>query len=123
MEKITDISNVAVVIINLIIVLCTMITTVAKTKATIKKTIDDTLDSKLNEKLKGLYDDNRNQYRYQICDFAGDLHNKVVKTRDEFQAIFAIIDRYKVLVERLNVKNHFVDNEIAYINEQYRLLV
>lgn len=122
MENITDISNVTVVIINLIIVLCTMITTVSKTKSMIKKTIDETLDDKLNEKLKGLYDDNRRQYRYKICDFAGDLHNGIKKTRDEFHAIFAIFDRYKTLVEKLNVKNHYVDNEMAYINEQYKLL-
>lgn len=118
MDKFTDLSNYAVVVLNFIVWLCGIFETTRKTK----KTVTDTLNNKLDEKLKGLYDDNRRQYRYQICDFAGDLHNGVVKTREEFQAIFGIIDRYEDLVDKLKQKNHFADNEIAYIEEKYRML-
>lgn len=120
MQSFNDISNVAVVLINLFIIIINAVTQFFKSKKTIKKVLDDSLEDKLNEKLRGLYDDNRRQYRFQIVDFAGDLHNGIPKTREEFQAIFEIFDRYESLVERLNIKNHYVDSEMNYINEQYK---
>ena len=69
-----------------------------------------------------MYHDNRRQYRYLIVDFAGDLHNGIKKTRDEFKAILDIFGRYEKLVEKLDVENHYVDSEISYIKEQYKLL-
>ena len=80
------------------------------------------LNKMLDKKLKGLYHDNRRQYRYMIVAFAGDLHNGIPKTREEFQAILDIFGRYEALVELLHVTNHYVDSEIAYIKEQYKLL-
>lgn len=73
------------------------------------------LNKMLDKKLKGLYHDNRSQYRYLIVDFAGDLHNGISKTREEFQSILDIFGRYEKLVEKLDVKNHYVDSEIEYI--------
>ena len=120
MQSFNDISNVAVVLINLFIIMVNAVTQFFKSKNTIKKVLNESLEDKLNEKLRGLYDDNRRQYRFQIVDFAGDLHNGIHKTREEFQAIFEIFDRYESLVERLNIKNHYVDSEMNYINEQYK---
>ena len=80
------------------------------------------LNKMLDKKLIGLYHDNRRQYRYLIVDFAGDLHNGVPKTREEFQTILDIFGRYEVLVEKLHVKNHYADSEIAYIKEKYKEL-
>ena len=80
------------------------------------------LNKMLDKKLKGLYHDNRRQYRYMIVDFAGDLHNGIPKTREEFQSILDIFGRYEILVEKLKVKNHYTDSEIAYIKEKYKEL-
>ena len=80
------------------------------------------INKMLDKKLKGLYHDNRRQYRYMIVDFAGDLHNGITKTREEFQSILDIFGRYETLVEKLNVKNHYTDSEIAYIKEKYKEL-
>ena len=80
------------------------------------------LNKMLDKKLKGLYHDNRRQYRYMIVDFAGDLHNGIPKTREEFQSILDIFGRYETLVEKLKVKNHYTDSEIAYIKEKYKEL-
>ena len=62
------------------------------------------LNRMLDKKLKGLYHDNRRQYRYLIVDFAGDLHNGIQKTREEFTTILDMFGRYEALVEKLKVK-------------------
>lgn len=80
------------------------------------------LNKMLDKKLKGLYHDNRRQYRYMIVDFAGDLHNGIPKIREEFQAIFDIFGRYEYLAEKLKVRNHYADSEMEYIKEKYKEL-
>lgn len=76
----------------------------------------------MDVKLKGLYDNQRLQYRYEICNFAGDLRNGIIKTREEFQAVFEMYDKYELLIEKLKQTNHYIDNEMEYIAEQYKLL-
>lgn len=76
----------------------------------------------LDKKMYGMYDNVRLQYRYEICSFAGDLRNGIKKTREEFQAIFEMFDKYEGFVKRLNQTNHYIDNEMAYIEEQYKKL-
>ena len=105
-----DISNVQTVI-SLLIGMSTLLTALGAF-----------LNKMLDKKLKGLYHDNRRQYRYMIVDFAGDLHNGIPKTREEFQSILDIFGRYEILVEKLKVKNHYVDSEISYIKEKYKEL-
>ena len=80
------------------------------------------INKMLDKKLKGLYHDNRRQYRYMIVDFAGDLHNGIKKTKDEFQSILDIFGRYESLVDKLKVSNHYVDSEMEYIKEKKREL-
>ncbi len=72
--------------------------------------------------LKEFMDNQRTQMRYMICNFAGDLRNGIHKTRQEFEAIFEIYDKYEKIVKKLKIKNGFVDSEMAYIKEQYKLL-
>ena len=105
-----DISNVQTVV-SLLIGMSTLLTALGAF-----------LNKMLDKKLKGLYHDNRRQYRYMIVDFAGDLHNGIPKTREEFQSILDIFGRYEILVEKLKVKNHYTDSEIAYIKEKYKEL-
>lgn len=76
----------------------------------------------LDTKLKGLYDNERLQYRYEICSFAGDLRNGIKKTREEFEAIFEMYDKYEALIDKLKQKNSYIDSEMAYIKEQYKKL-
>ena len=54
--------------------------------------------------------------------FAGDLRNGIHKTREEFQAIFEMYDIYERLIEKLKQRNHYIDSEMAYIEQQYKLL-
>ena len=74
----------------------------------------------LDKKMNGLYDNLRLQYRYEICSFAGDMRNGIKKTREEFQAIYEMYDKYEHFVKKLNLTNHYIDNEMQYIDEQYK---
>jgi predicted ATP-binding protein involved in virulence len=99
---------------NIIILVASLISSIS----VILKAVDKILDKKMN----GLYDNLRLQYRYEICSFSGDLRNGITKTREEFQAIFEMYDRYEQIVKDLNLRNHFIDNEMAYVTEQYKKL-
>ena len=103
-----DISNIQVIVALLI------------SLATLGGIIIKVLNKMLDSKLKGLYDNDRIQYRLEICNFAGDLRNGIVKTRDEFQAIYDIYGRYEEIVDRFKLKNHYIEGEIAYIKERYK---
>lgn len=84
--------------------------------------ITGALSGILDFKLREFRDNQRLQYRYEICSFAGDLRNGIHKTREEFQAVFEMYDRYERIVKKLKVTNHYIDNEMAFITEQYKLL-
>ena len=73
----------------------------------------------LDSKLKSFRDNQRLQYRYEICSFAGDLRNGIHKTRQEFEAIFEMYDRYEEIVIKLKQKNSYIDSEMAYIKKKY----
>lgn len=73
----------------------------------------------LDIKLNGLYDNQRLSYRYQISSFSGDLRNGITKTREEFQAIFEMYDKYEMLVKKLKLTNHYIDNEVKFIESKY----
>lgn len=103
-----DLSNIQV-IISLILSMSTLLGIFA-----------GVINRMLDKKLKGLYHDNRRQYRYMIVDFAGDLHNGIPKIREEFQAIFDIFGRYEYLAEKLKVRNHYADSEMEYIKQKYK---
>ena len=105
-----DISNIQV-IIALILSLSTL-------GGIIIKAFNKILDSKL----KGLYDNDRVQYRLEICNFASSLRRGVIKTRDEFQAIYDIYEKYEEIVSRFKLKNHYIEIEIEYIKEQHKNL-
>lgn len=80
------------------------------------------INKMLDKKLTSLYDNLRLQYRYEICSFAGDIRNKIKKTREEYQAIFEMYDKYEYFVKKLNLTNHYIDNEMKFIEENYKKL-
>lgn len=101
-------------VINWIILIGSLITAITIILTAINKLLD--------KKLSGLYDSQRLQYRYEICSFAGDLRNGIVKTREEYQAVFEMYDKYEMLIDKLKLKNHYIDNEVRYIEERYKEL-
>ena len=105
-----DLSNVQVIITLLI------------SMSTLMGILAGVFNKILNNKLKPFHDNQRLQYRYAICNFAGDLRNGIKKTREEYQAIYEMHDKYEDLIKQLGLKNHYIDNEMIYIDEQYKVL-
>lgn len=80
-----------------------------------------------NKKLDPIKNENlRNQmetWRYTVVSFASDLHNGIIKTKFEYEAIFVFIDNYEDAIERLKVKNTVFEEEVIYIKEKYHELI
>lgn len=75
----------------------------------------DALDRKIDKNKK-------DDLRYTILSFAGDLRNGVAKTRQEYETIFAFYDDYETLIEHLKEKNGYLETEMEYIVLQYNSL-
>ena len=75
----------------------------------------DALDRKIDKNKK-------DDLRYTILSFAGDLRNGVAKTRQEYETIFAFYDDYETLIEHLKEKNGYLETEMECIILQYNSL-
>lgn len=77
----------------------------------LEKKIDD---NELNSLTKDM-----EQWRFEICRFAGDLRRGVPHTRFEYESIFVFIANYEAAVERLHLHNGIFESEDAFIRECY----
>lgn len=73
-------------------------------------------------KLRPLTNRDRMQLRFEIVAFASELHKGVPHTRDEYLAIFELIDEYRYICESLQIKNHVFEEECAYIDKCFQNL-
>ena len=75
------------------------------------------------EEISNKIDNNEKDHlRFEILSFAGDLRNGVVKTRQEFETIFAFYDKYEEIITALKVHNGYVDSEFDFIKEKFKEL-
>lgn len=89
----------------------------------IKKFIFRPMETQL-QNLNDKIDTNRkDELRYTILSFAGDLRNGIPKTRQEYETIFAFYDKYEKLIEVLNEKNGYLEVEMDYVKNQYKNLL
>lgn len=61
----------------------------------------------------------KDRIRWEILDFANSCRNNRKHTRDEFQHIAALNDKYKDLLEKTNDKNGVFEIEYNYIQKLY----
>jgi len=73
-------------------------------------------------KLKPLTNRDRKQLRFQIVSFASELHRGIAHTRDEYLAVFELIDEYKDICKTLNIQNHVFEEECKYIDKCFQNL-
>ena len=79
----------------------------------------DTIKSDLT-KLQEVSDENeKDRIRWEVLDFANSCRNGRRHTKDEFQHIIALNDKYKVLLEKTHDKNGVFDEEYCYIKRLY----
>jgi len=89
----------------------------------IKKFIFKPMEKEL-QKLGDKIDMNRkDELRYTVLSFAGDLRNGIPKTRQEYETIFAFYDKYEQLIESLQEKNGYLEVEMDYVKTQYKNLL
>lgn len=114
-----DVSNLSV-IVSLMVGIVALAKTVIGQLKKFKKEIIEEVTAVQKENMDEIYNNQRMQLRYEISNFAGDLRNGIKKTREEFKAIFEMYETYEKLVRRLNQKNHYIENDYAYIQKQYQ---
>ena len=103
---------------NIIIEVSKYISALIIVLGAMKKVIDKTFD----EKLRPLTNRDRMQIRYEIVSFASDLHKSIPHTRDEYLAIFEMIDEYKAICKQLDIQNHVFEAECQYIDKRFQEL-
>lgn len=82
------------------------------------KVVDKTFD----KKLRPLTNRDRMQLRFEIVSFASELHKGIPHTRDEYLAIFELIDEYKEICKQLQIENHVFEEECQYIDKCFQSL-
>lgn len=89
----------------------------------IKKFIFKPVQKQLNDLGDKIDGNRKDELRYTILSFAGDLRNGIPKTRQEYETIFAFYDKYEQLIEQLNEKNGYLEVEMEYVKAQYKNLL
>lgn len=79
----------------------------------LKKSIED-VQSAIDENEK-------DRIRWEVLDFANSCRNGVKHTRDQFQHIIALNDKYKALLSKTGDSNGVFDEDYAYIRDLYRV--
>ena len=74
----------------------------------------------LDEQREMIQTNEKDRIRWEILDFANSCRNNVKHTKDEFQHIIALNDKYKELLQKTNDKNGVFDSEYAYIYALYQ---
>ena len=104
--------------LNIIIEVSKYITALGVALGAVSKIIDKTFD----KKLKPLTNRDRMQLRFEIVSFASELHKGVAHTRDEYLAVFELMDEYKEICKQLGIENHVFEAECKYIDKKFQEL-
>jgi len=63
--------------------------------------------------------DEKDRIRYEVLEFANTCRNGRRHTRDEYQHIISLKDKYEKLLEKTNDKNGVFEEEYSYIVNLY----
>ena len=77
------------------------------------------INSTLTKLEKDVTENEKDRIRWEILDFANSCRNGRRHTKDEFQHIIALNDKYKALLAKTNDKNGVFEMEYAYIKNLY----
>lgn len=89
------------------------------------KEIKDSIENVHNEIsiLKKESDEDKMQrLRYDCLCFASDIRKGIAKTRQEYEEIFRMETEYDKLIDKYNIVNGFMEEEMLYTHNQYRAL-
>ena len=89
----------------------------------IKKFIFKPMEKELQSLGEKIDINRKDELRYTVLSFAGDLRNGIPKTRQEYETIFSFYDKYEKLIEQLQEKNGYLEVEMDYVKNQYKNLI
>ena len=79
----------------------------------------DTMKREITEIREQQWSDEKDRIRFEVLDFANSCRNGRRHTRDEFQHIVALNDKYHILLKKTNDKNGVFDEEYNYVVDLY----
>lgn len=79
----------------------------------------DKLTTAVKELEENQDNNEKDRIRWEILDFANSCRNNIRHTKDEFQHIISLNDKYKVLLKKTNDTNGVFDAEYEYIKKIY----
>lgn len=79
----------------------------------------DTISQSVEKLQKDRYEDEKDRIRWETLEFATSCRNGVIPTRDEFQHIIALNDKYMKLLKITNDQNGVFEEEYKYIQKLY----
>ena len=85
----------------------------------IGKLITGNTCSKIDDLIKQVDENEKDRIRWEILNFANSCRNGIKHTRDEFQHIITLRDKYQQLLEKTNDVNGVFDVEYKYILDLY----
>lgn len=100
---------------NIIILIASLITAITTIMIALKKMLNKMFEP-INTKIDNNEKDN---LRYKILSFANSLRNGNKHTRQEFETIFFFYDKYEIIINRLNQKNGYLEEEMEFIKNCY----
>lgn len=78
------------------------------------------IEEKVDEMEMRQITDEKDRIRFEVLDFANSCRNHCKHTKDEFQHIFDLNDKYESLLEETNDTNGVFTAEFEYIQGLYR---
>jgi hypothetical protein len=81
--------------------------------------ITGNIRGKIDDLIKQVEENEKDRIRWEVLDFANSCRNGRKHTRDEYQHIVALRDKYEKLLEKTHDSNGVFDVEYKYIQELY----
>ena len=79
----------------------------------------DSLIKKVDAIESNVSENEKDRIRWEILDFANSCRNNRKHTKDEFQHIITLNDKYRRLLEQTGDKNGVFEVEMEYIKDEY----
>lgn len=77
------------------------------------------LETRADQQRKSIDENEMDRIRWEVLDFANACRNHIKHTKDEFQHIIALNEKYHKLLEKYDDENGVFDAEYSYIIELY----
>jgi hypothetical protein len=110
---------------DIIITIGAYITAIGTIIGAINKILDNKLKTVykvIDEHEETIDDRDRKKIRFQIVSFSASLHHGEKHTREEFEAIFELINIYENIINKRNLTNNYFEEELKYIKKSYESL-